>query len=112
MALKDLRELGVLLPDDEWGTHDLHGPINRPAVVLAGLLAAVAIALICAGNGGTLTLVGAGLFLVFMAWATHISIKAIDRQADQFERERETDAAAPLAEPAADSAAQSPQGSA
>lgn len=111
MSLKDLRELGVLLPDEQWGTYDLHGALNRPAVALAALLAALAVAFMGAGNGGVLTFVGAGLFVVFMAWISHISMKAIDRQSAQFEQEPETDAGAPLPAAPPDSVARPPSGS-
>jgi hypothetical protein len=103
MSLKDLEELGVLLPKDQWGAYALHSTVSRPALVSAGLLGAMAIVVMYAGNGGTFTFVGAGLFLAFMAWITHISIRAIDRQAGQFQQEHESSGGEPPAEGLAES---------
>ncbi len=87
MSLKDLREAGVLLPQEEWGTHDLHSTVNRPALLLTGLLGVAAIASMYLGGGRTLTFIGAGLFVVFMGCITYLSLKAVDAQAARFERE-------------------------
>jgi len=111
VSLKDLEELGVLLPEEDWGTHELHSAVNKPALVLAGLLGVMAVVLMYNGSGGTLTFVGSGLFLVFMAWVTHISISAIDRQAADFDPGREADAAGASPEGPTESGEQSPSGS-
>ena len=94
MSLKDLKEAGVLLPREEWGTRELRSAVNKPALILAGLLGIVAIILMYHGGGGAVTFVGTGLFLAFMGWISYICISAIDRQAAEFEPGRRAGAAA------------------
>lgn len=89
MSLKDLSEHGILLPQEEWGAHDLHTSVNKVALVAALLFGLAAVVLMYLGGGTSLTFVGTVMFLAFMAWVTHISMKAIDVQAAQFAEERE-----------------------
>jgi hypothetical protein len=89
MSLKDLRDLGVLLPSEEWGQHDLSTTVNKAALILALILVSGAMVLMYAGNGGTLTLVGMGVFFAFVAWITRISLRAVREQAARFEEQRE-----------------------
>ncbi|MEA3400718.1 MAG: hypothetical protein U9R79_05665 [Armatimonadota bacterium] len=89
MSLKDLREAGVLLPQDEWGVHDLHTSVNKPMLIAALLFGLAAVVIMYVGGGRMLTFVGGLMFVVFMAWITHISVKAVNVQAAQFEEERE-----------------------
>lgn len=87
MSLRELNELGMLLPKDEWGAHDLHSTVSRVALIAALLLGMVSIALMYLGGGGTMTMVGIVLFLVFMVWITQISITAVDQLATRSEAE-------------------------
>jgi len=89
VSLKDLHQAGVLLPRDEWGVHDLHTSVNKPMLVAAMLVGLASVVLMYVGGGDTLTFVAGGLFIGFMAWITHISIKAVNVQAAQFAEERE-----------------------
>ncbi len=89
MSLKDLHQAGVLLPRDEWGVHDLHTSVNKPMLLAAMALGLTSVVLMYVGGGGTLTFIAGGLFIGFMAWITHISIKAVNVQAAQFAEERE-----------------------
>lgn len=89
MSLKDLKELGVLLAEEEWGAHDLHTTVNKPALLMTIGLGAAAVVGMYLGGGRTLTFVAAGMFLAFMVLITHISLAAIDAQADRFAQERE-----------------------
>jgi len=78
----------MLLPREEWGKHDLHTTVNRAALLASLLLGLASVVLMYAGAGGFLTLAGVALFLIFMGWITHISIRAVERQAAQFAEER------------------------
>ncbi|MGD9495346.1 MAG: hypothetical protein AB7Y46_03445 [Armatimonadota bacterium] len=89
MSLKDLHQAGVLLPRDEWGVHDLHTSVNKPMLVAALLVGLASVVLMYVGAGGTLTFVAVGLFIGFMAWITHVSVKAVNVQAAQFAEERQ-----------------------
>lgn len=89
MSLKDLQQTGVLLPQEEWGVHDLHTSVNKPMLVAALTVGLASVVAMYVGQGGTLTFVGGAVFIGFMAWITHISVKAVNVQAAQFAQEHE-----------------------
>lgn len=85
MSMKDLEEMGILLPQEKWGKADLHTSVNKPQLVVSGLLAVVAVIMAYAGNGGTLTWVGVLLLFVCLGWFTRISLRAADVQNEETE---------------------------
>lgn len=89
MSLKDLQQAGVLLPQEEWGVHDLHTSVNKPMLVAALTVGLASVVVMYLGAGSTLTFIGGAIFIGFMAWITHISIKAVNVQAAQFAEEHE-----------------------
>lgn len=89
MSLKDLQDHGILLPQEEWGLHDLHTSVNKPRLVAAFIFGIVAVSLMYFGAGQTLTFIGMVMFIGFLGWITHISVKAVEVQAAQFAEERE-----------------------
>jgi len=89
MSLKNLQDAGVLLPKEEWGVHDLHTSVNKPRLLASLALGLASVIMMYLGNGSALTFVGAALFLAFMVWITHISIRAVHVQSAQFREERE-----------------------
>ncbi len=89
MSLKDLQDHGILLPQEEWGVHDLHTSVNKPLLILALLFGLSAVVMMYVGGGRPLTFVGMVMFIVFMGWITQISLKAINVQAAQFAEERQ-----------------------
>ncbi|MFW5868486.1 MAG: hypothetical protein ACOCX2_11755 [Armatimonadota bacterium] len=89
MSLKDLQEHGILLPEEEWGVHDLHTSVNKPLLIVALLFGVAAVVMMYFGGGQTPTFVGMVMFIAFMGWITQISLKAIDVQAAQFAEERQ-----------------------
>jgi hypothetical protein len=89
MSLKDLHEHGILLPEEEWGIHDLHTSVNKPELVASMLFGLASVALMYIGGGETLTFVGMVMFILFMGWITRLSVIAIEVQAAQFIEERE-----------------------
>ena len=52
MSLKQLRDLGVLLPHEEWGAHDLRTTVNKRALGATTALGVAGLALMYVGNGG------------------------------------------------------------
>lgn len=89
MSLKDLQEHGILLPEQEWGVHDLHTSVNKPLLLASLAFGLAAVVLMYIGGGRALTFVGMVMFILFMGWISQISLKAIDVQAAQFAEERE-----------------------
>ncbi len=85
MSIKDLKEMGILLPEEKWGQFDLHTSVNKPQLVGAGILALIGSVLGYAGNGGTCTWIGVMLFFVSLGWFTVISVKAINKQNEEIE---------------------------
>ena len=85
MSMKDLEEMGILLPENKWGQSDLHTTVDKIQLGASGLLALGAVILGYMGNGGLLTWVGVGMFFIFVAWFTRISLKAVEVQNDQVE---------------------------
>lgn len=77
LSLKHLEDAGLLLPRDEWEKEDPHSYTSRTAVMFAWLIAAVSAVLMYVGDGHTLTWVGLMGMLIFLAWFTFISLRAI-----------------------------------
>lgn len=81
--------MGVLLPPEEWGSHDLKTTVNRGALAATALLGAVGLVLMYLGNGGAITFLGIALFLGFMALITVISLRAVEAQAQRLREEED-----------------------
>lgn len=88
MTIEDLREHGVLLPEDEWGQHELETTVPEWPLLLAFVAAAVAWVLAFLGNGALLTWVAVGAFLVLLYAITWMCDRAVTRQREKFRRER------------------------
>lgn len=89
LSLKDLRQLGVLLPREEWGEHEMSTTVNKSAMAAIMLIGVIALLLMYFGNGKVLTFVGVGVFLVFMWQITRISLTAIEKQDRRFRETRD-----------------------
>lgn len=63
MSLEDLREHGVLLPEEEWGRHRLETTVPQPVLLMAFALAVASLVAIYVGGGGAWTWIGLGGFL-------------------------------------------------
>lgn len=77
MSLEDLEKAGILLPREEWGTHDVHTRVARLPLLLLGALVPVSAALMYAGDGELLTWIGVGLFFVQLVVFTWLSLRGI-----------------------------------
>lgn len=94
MTLEDLREHGVLLPEEEWGSHRLETTV--PEWPLAGAFVAAVVLWILAflGRGGWLTWAAVAAFLVILYGITWICDRAVLAQQERFRRERREEGAA------------------
>ena len=80
MSLRDLERAGLILPQEEWGKHDLRSKVNRPLLLSAWALAATSAVLTYVGNGLLLTWIGLAGLLLSLALFTRVSIVAIDKR--------------------------------
>lgn len=88
MTIEDLREHGVLLPEDEWGTHRLESTTRQAPLLATFAVAAAALVVAYLGNGGAWTWAGTGAFLACLLAITWMCDRAIRRQRRRFRRER------------------------
>lgn len=88
MTLEDLREHGVLLPEEEWGSHRLETTV--PEWPLAGAFVVAAASLVAAylGDGRAPTWVAVVVFLAAIYLVTWLVDRAVTRQRERFRRER------------------------
>lgn len=88
MTIEDLREHGVLLPEEEWGSHRLETTVPEWPLATAFLVAAAALVAAYLGDGGTLTWIGVVVFLAAIYLVTWLVDRAVMRQRERFRRER------------------------
>lgn len=80
MSLDDLREHGVLLPEEEWGTHSLATTVPALPALVTFLAAAAGLVLILLGDGRPLTWAGVALFLAAFFTLTWLCDRAVRAQ--------------------------------
>lgn len=80
MTIEDLREHGVLLPEEEWGKADLETTARETPLLLTFLVAGGALVAAYLGDGGALTWIGTGVFLVCLCAITWMCDRAVLRQ--------------------------------
>ena len=88
MTIEDLEEQGVLLPEEEWGVHELETTTPEVPLALAFVAALGFWMMIYMGDGRLLTWVGTGLFLATLYGITWICDRAVLRQREKFREER------------------------
>jgi len=88
MGLEDLREQGVLLPEKRWGKHELTSTVARWWLLSALVAAAGGVGTALVGDGGPLTWVGVGVFLVALSTATILCDRAVTKQRRRMEEGR------------------------
>ena len=89
MTIEDLREQGVLLPEEEWGSHSLETTTRSWGLLAAFLTAAASLVVALLGDGGLPTWAGIGTFLVMLFALTWMCDRAVVRQRRRVRRERE-----------------------
>jgi len=80
MSQKDLEDMGILLPEQEWGKYDISTQVNKPALLVIGLLAMISVFLMYFGDGNIVTWTGALIFIVALFLFTWLSVRSIDKQ--------------------------------
>lgn len=88
MSLQHLEEHGVLLPEEEWGTHSLEPTIHRPVLVGAFTLAVASLVGIWMGHGALWTWVSIGTFLVGLYTLAFACDRAVTKQRRRVREER------------------------
>ena len=88
MSKEDLENMGVLLPEDEWGKHSLATTVNKPLLIAIGVMTMLSAFLMYWGNGDSLTWVGVALFLTMLSGFTVLSIRAVQKQVRESNRVR------------------------
>lgn len=68
MSLEELQERGVVLPEEEWGTHELRTEVGRWPLVAGIALALAGLVIAYLGGGSWVTLVGIGAYLLAFFW--------------------------------------------
>lgn len=80
MAYEDLEEHNIFLPEDHWDELDLSSSVNQPLLLFTMIVGIAACFLMVIGAGGTITWIGAGVFIVFLISFTFISNTGIENQ--------------------------------
>lgn len=88
MSIEDLRDHGVLLPEEEWGEHRLETTTPELPLALTFAAGVGAWLFMYVGEGGLTTWIGTGAFLVTVFVMTLICDRAILRQRERFREER------------------------
>jgi hypothetical protein len=96
MALRDLVDLGLILPREHWGHTPSASRRTGIFTVLAALLGFTAALLIWFGQGGALTFVGIGLFLLDLLAFLLVTFMAVE---DRLARLEEIGAEGPTVRP-------------
>ena len=86
MSKEDLENMGVLLPEEQWGKHALTTTVNKPLLTAIGVMTIISVVLMYWGNGNFLTWLGVALFLTMLSGFTLLSIKAADKQRRESDR--------------------------
>lgn len=88
MTIEDLREQGVLLPEEEWGEHQLETTVRETPLLAAFLVAVGALTAAYIGDGGSTTWIGVTTFLVCLYAIIWMCDRAVRRQRERFRKER------------------------
>jgi Ca2+/Na+ antiporter len=89
MSQKELEEMGILLPEREWGKYDLNTRVNKPALISIGVLAVVSVFLMYLGDGNYMTWIGALVFIVALFLFTWLSVRSVGKQRRVYTRKED-----------------------
>ncbi len=88
MGLEELKEAGVLLPEEEWGEHEVKTTVRQFPMLIASLSAVAGWILAYIGGGDTLTWIGIIVFLITFFAVLYMCDRAVTRQRKRFKEER------------------------
>lgn len=88
MSLEDLKEHGVVLPEEEWGAHRLETTVPEWTVTAIIAVAVGAIVVAYVGDGSASTWVGVALYILALFGVVWICDRATLRQRRRVRRER------------------------
>ena len=89
MSLEELKEAGVLLPEEEWGEHETKTTVRQIPMLIASLLAVAGLVAAYVGGGQTLTWIGIIVFLVAFFAVLWMCDRAVARQRKRFKKEKQ-----------------------
>lgn len=89
MSIEDLEKHGVLLPKEEWGTHDLTTTTAEVPLLIAFLVSVAGAGLTFWGAGGMWTWIGISIFFAAFVLVIVLCDRAIKRQNARVQQERE-----------------------
>jgi peptidoglycan/LPS O-acetylase OafA/YrhL len=89
MSMEDLRDQGVLLPEEEWGKHKLETTVPQRTLAVLLLVAVAGLVMAYLADGGLLTWIGMGAFLVLLYVVTWVVDRSVTRQRRRVREERE-----------------------
>ncbi len=70
-----LQEQGILRPESERYTGELHTAVNKGLLLIVGVVSVIAVTLMYVGDGDALTWIGSIVFLLSLVWFTWISVR-------------------------------------
>ncbi len=77
MTLEDLEEAGLILPEDQWGTHALKTRVNRPLLLTLGAVTLVSLLVMYFDDGGMWTWISLAAYIAMLAAFTWLSWRAV-----------------------------------
>ena len=88
MSEEDLENMGVLLPEEQWGKHAIRTTVNKPLLIAICVMTMISVGFMYWGNGNFLTWLGVALFLTMLSGFTLLSISAVEKQSRDSDRVR------------------------
>lgn len=89
MSMEDLREHGVLLPEEDWGRYPTDTTVPQGWMATLGVVAVAAIVVMYLGAGGPWTWIALVAFLLANLLVTWICDRAVERQRRRSHRIRD-----------------------
>lgn len=77
MSLEDLEKAGILLPREDWGSHDIHTRVRKGPLLVVSVMTPVALGMMYVGNGARTTWLGLVLFLGLLGAFTFVTLRGV-----------------------------------
>lgn len=89
MSLEDLKEQGILIPEEEWGEHRLKTTVPQLPFAILFLISVAGCVMAYYGDGNSLTWIGIVVFFAAFFVMIWLNDRAVTRQRERFEKEHE-----------------------